>query len=80
MAEKYEYNRMAFADALLKEYYAAQMAFQLDMNRTLFWDGLQPCGPPTPAWVASNKMFDDAYTWDPPANYYDDDEGCDCCG
>lgn len=78
MAEKYEYGRMKFADALLKEIYAAQLQLQLDVSRQLFWDPNPAYGPQAPAWVTAGKMFDDAYTWDPPSDYY---EGwCEYCG
>lgn len=69
---------LTFADALLKEVYAAQLQMQLDLSRQLFWDPNPAYGPPTPGWLAAGKMFNDA----PYVDYsnVEDDYGCDCCG
>lgn len=66
---------------VLKEIYLPliQADLKRDMERTLFWNPNPPYGPPAPAWLTAGKMFDDAYTWDPPTGYYDE-EGCECCG
>ena len=65
---------MTFVDAILKEFYLSRIQLQLDMSRQLFWDPNPKFGPPVPAWMTSNKMFDDAPYWDPPASYWDEEE------